>query len=295
MTSDRRRLEDDDSFRIRNTPLRPRQRREIIERPGRFHIESDAGEVILAPEEGQQRLYWAFHDTESMRQQFPEMWAEALEHIDRDEVDYVAMDLAGLPTREWLSPLLKDADFELFAEWMVMEQPELDPTAIPEFPDGVKMRRAGDDDLDRLHEIWTEAYGDYGDGDATFNWILESAGWAGALEKGGEIVAFAVNAPVERAEGRVLTAAVAPEAWGHGYGRLILGAALYQLASKEAIKATIKVRPDIKQSLRTCSDLGFKFSRAGLEFRRTVDEDAIREKREAQRVAGVKARFGNWR
>jgi len=295
MTSDRRRLEDEGSFSIRNTPLRARQRRDLIERPGRFHIESEDGEVILAPDEGQLRLFWAFRDVESMRQQFPEMWAEAREQLDPDEVDYVSMDLSGLPTREWLEPLLKDADFELFAEWMEMANPDLDANNIPEFPDGLKMRRAGDDDLERLHEIWTEAYGDYGDGDATFNWILETAGWAGALEVDGDVVAFAANAPVERAEGRILTAAVAPEAWGNGYGRLILGAALYQLAAKDAVRATVKVRPDIKPSLRTCADLGFKFSRAGLEYRRPVDEDAIREKREARRVAGVKARFGNWR
>lgn len=291
-----RRLEQDVAFTLKNTPLRPRERQALLERPGTFFIESDNGEVYLAPDEGQQKLFWAFRDVEAMRQDFAPMWQQVREHIDREEVDYVSTDVSGLPTREWLDPMLRDADFELFAEWMEMANPDLDQDAVPEFPDGVTMRKGTDTDLERFYEIWSEAYGDYGDGPATFDWVTSQAAWAGALENAdGDVVAFAFNSAVERAEGRILAAAVAPEAWGNGYGRLILAAATYQLAASDAVKASIRVRPDIKQSLRTCSDLGFKFSRAGIEYRREVDEEAIAAKREERRVAGVKARFGKWR
>ncbi|MEX2032086.1 MAG: GNAT family N-acetyltransferase [Dehalococcoidia bacterium] len=291
-----RRLEQDVAFTLKNTPLRPRERQALLERPGTFYIESDNGEVFLVPDEGQQKLFWAFRDVESMRQDFAPMWKQVRERIDREEVDYVSTDVSGLPTREWLDPMLQDADFELFAEWMEMANPDLDQDAIPEFPDGVTMRKGTDADLERFYEIWSEAYGDHGDGPATFDWLTEQAAWAGALEDAdGDVVAFAFNSPVERAEGRILAAAVAPEAWGHGYGRLILSAATYQLVANDAVRASVRVRPDIKQSLRTCADLGFKFARAGIEYRRSVDEEAIAAKREERRVAGVKARFGKWR
>lgn len=294
--NERRQLEAEDAvFELKNTPLRPRERRELLERDGTFHVQSPNGEVILAPVQGQQELFWAFRSVEDMRQEFPAMWQQAREQIDRDEVDYVTTDVSGLSTREWLDPLLRDADFEFFAEWMDMSNPDLDEDAVPEFPDGVTMRKAQDTDLERIYEIWSEAYGEYGDGPATFDWLTEQAAWAGALEADGELVAFAFNSPVERAEGRVLAAAVAPEAWGNGYGRLILAAAVYQLAATEAVRANIRVRPDIKQGLRTCSDLGFKYARAGIEYRRSIDEEAIAEKREQRRIAGVKARFGKWR
>ena len=55
------------------------------------------------------------------------------------------------------------------------------------------------------------------------------------------------------------------------------------------------MRPDIKQSLRVCSELGFRHLRSGIEFRRSIDEQAITAKREARRIGGVKARFGDWR
>ncbi|MCK9485616.1 MAG: GNAT family N-acetyltransferase [Dehalococcoidia bacterium] len=295
--NERRQLEaEDTAFALKNTPLRPRERRALLEAPGTFHVGSDDGEVFLADVEGQQALFWSFRDVESMRQQFPDMWQEAREHIRRDEVDHVTTDVSGLPTREWLEPLLRDADFEFFAEWMEMSNPDLDADAVPEFPDSLTMRKATEDDLERMYEIWSAAYGDYGDGPASFDWLTEQAGWAGALEdEDGELIAFAFNSPVERAEGRVLAAAVAPEAWGNGYGRLILAAAVYQLAASDAVRATIRVRPDIKPALRTCADLGFKYARAGLEYRRPVDEEAIAQKWEERRVAGVKARFGKWR
>jgi hypothetical protein len=210
-------LEVTEPFAVKNTPLRERERERLLERPGTLHLEGEEGELILAHDMGQQRLWWAFRSTEDMRQAFPAMWAEVIEHIDRESIDYVAMDLSGLPTRTWLDPILADADFEFFAEWMDMAHPDIADAPVPEFAEGVRMRRATDEDLGRFYEIWLAAYGDYGDGPATFDWLTDEAAWSGALEDDeGNIVAFAMNSAVEGAEGRVLAAAVAPEAWGNG-------------------------------------------------------------------------------
>jgi len=289
-------IEISEPFTVRNAPLRPRDREEILSRNGSFQIESESGEVILAPDLGQQRLWWAFRTQEDMRRDFPEMWPEIKARIAYGEVDYVAMDLSGLPTRQWLEPLLQDADFEFFAEWMDMANPDITSTPVPEFPEGLRMRKGTDDDLSAFYEIWSQAYGELGDGPATFDWLVDLAAWTGALEdESGKVIAFAMNGEVEAGEGRVLAAAVAPESWGNGYGELILGAATYALAAADAVRATIRVRPDITQSLRVCANAGYRHQRGGLEYRRTTDEEAIAAKRDARRVAGVKARFGRWR
>ena len=283
-------------FAVKNAPLRPSDREEILARDGAVLFESDSGEVILAPDAGQQRLWWAYRTSEDMRQEFPGLWPEIKAHIDYDNVDYVAMDLSGLPTRQWLEPLLQDTDFEFFAEWMDMANPDITSAPVPEFPDGLTMRRGTDDDLERFNEIWSEAYGDFSDGPASFDWLVDGADWMGALEdEDGEVVAFAMNSEIEGAEGRILAAAVAPSAWGNGYGELIVGAATYAMAAADAVRAVVRVRPDIKQALRICSGAGYRHHRGGLEYRRTTDEESITEKREAKRVAGVKARFGRWR
>jgi ribosomal protein S18 acetylase RimI-like enzyme len=280
---------------IRNMPLRPRAWNALLETPGASVIDAEGGTLALIPERGELHLYWAFSSTEHMRQLFGEMFEELRPEFTTDATDYVVLDLVEVHGKEWLDPILHDAAFDFFAEWLTMTHPSLDPNAIPTFPDGVKMRLAKAADSDRVHELWTEAYGELSDGPRAIDTALASASWIGVMEEGGEIVAFAANGEIVESEGRILTAAVAPEARRRGYGKLALAAAAYQLTTQGARAATVIGRPDVPFALRTASSLGFRPGRGGLEYRRPTDEDAIREQREAARVRGVKARFGGWR
>lgn len=293
--NERQRIADAQPFLLRNVPLRPRQWERLLTTPGAVRLSDKRGEMLLVPERGQYHLHWAYDDIESMRLLFPKMWAQIRRQVNPDQADHIQLDLVEVQNRDWFDPMLNDADFFLFAEWMEMVHPDLDPKKVPEFPDGVKMRRATDNDLDAFSEIWSDAYGDLNDGERTFEAMVEEVTWAGALEADGKIVAFAMNGAIEHTEGEILAACVAPDAWGNGYGRLVLGAAAYRHASQGAVRARIKVRPDIKPALKTCADLGFRFHRAGVEYRRPVDEEAIARAREERRVIGVKARFGGWR
>ncbi len=294
MNQQHRVIEPASPFSLRNMPVRPRAWQALVDTEGATHVSNEDGEMLLVPEQGQLRLYWAFVDIEAMRLSFADMFAAIRDDIRADRADYVAMDLVGLPDRDWLNPLLREVDLEFFAEWMEMTQPDLSTLAVPEFPDGAKMRRAQDADVERMRAIYEEAYGRLADGEGAFDAMVADAEWGGVLEADGEIVGFALNGGVERGEGRVLTVAVAGGRWVD-LGKSLLQAAAYQLGSREALQATIKVRPDITQTLRMCSDLGFRHARAGVEYRRDVDEAAIAAARDARRIAGVKARFGNWR
>ena len=115
------------------------------------------------------------------------------------------------------------------------------------------MRLAKDADRDRLRELWAEAYGELADGSHAIDAALDEASWIGVLEADREIVAFAANGEVVDAEGRILTAAVAPEARRQGYGKLALAAAAYQLTTQGARAATVIGRPDVPFALRTVS------------------------------------------
>ena len=280
---------------MRNTPMSPREWQELTDVPGVTSISADVGDLALVRQRGELALYWQFEDLDSMRQHFQPMFEELREEIAGADVDFVTMDLVQVRERDWLKPLLADADFEFFAEWLDMIHPGLDPEAIPEFPEGVEMRRASDDDVERMFEIWNAAYGELARAAGTFDYYLDTHTWAGVLERDGEILGFAINGPVRAAEGVVLEVAVAPEHRGHGYGQLLLEAATFQLTTQDARRATIRVRPDIKQALRSCSEVGFKPGTGGLEYRRTTDEALIAERREERRKTGVKARFGGWR
>ncbi len=290
MTSDATQL----ALPMKNTPLRPRAWRELLETEDAVVVEAEDGQMALVPQDGQVRLYYAFAGIEAMRTLFADLFEALREDIPGYDADYLAIDLVSAGNRNWLDPTLQTTDFTQFAEWMEMTRPELD-SAPPEFPDDVSMRRAAEGDLDRIREISTEAFGEIADGPRTLESHLRTESWTGVLLRDDEIVAFAINGAVESGEGRILSAAVAPEAWGNGYGKLVVAAAAYQFTTQDAARATITVRPDITQSLRACSELGFRPGRAGIEYRRPVDESIIAERKETAQFAGTKARYGNWR
>jgi GNAT superfamily N-acetyltransferase len=280
---------------MRNTPMSARDWNELVNSSGATSISGDVGDLALIRQQGELALYWQFEDLDGMRQHFQPMFDELREEIASADVDFVTMDLVQVRERDWLKPLLDDASFSFFAEWLDMTHPGLDPEAMPEFPAGFEMRRPTDDDVERMFEIWNGAYGELSRAAGTFDHYLDEHTWAGVLETDGEIVGFAINGPVRAAEGVVLEVAVAPEHWGNGYGKLLLEAATYQLTTQDARRATVRVRPDIKPSLRACADVGFRPGTGGLEYRRTTDEEAIAERLEERRKTGVKARFGGWR
>lgn len=281
---------------LRNAPIRARAWRELLEKDDVASIASDGGEMVLALQDGQLNLHYAFADLEEMRREFVPLFDELKAEIDSFDADYVRIDLVQLSDRTWIEPLLAETDFQPFGEWMDMVRLELEPEMLPpEFPDGVTMRRGGPDDSDAIVEIESAAFDEVGDGEATTRARVETAAWVGVLERDGKPVAYALNDEVERAEGHVTSSAVHPDAWGSGFGVLVLAAATYQLVASDARSATVRVRPEIIPALRTTREAGFKAGPRGIEWRRPADEDVIAERRQALRVKGVKARFGGWR
>jgi len=280
---------------MRNTPMQDNDWAELIELPGVTSVAADVGSLALVPQMGEVALYWQFTSLDSMRQHFQPMFDELRPEIKESGVDFISMDMVQVRDRDWIQPLLDDAHFEFFAEWLGMTHPSLEPEAVPEIPDHMQLRQAVDDDVEKMFEIWTDGYGDLVQGPGTFNHYLDSSSWIGILEDDGVIVGFAINGPVEAGTGIIFDVVIASDHWNNGYGRLMLDAAAYQLTTQDARRAVIRVRPDIKQALRVCSNAGFRAGIGGIEYRRSTDEEAIVQMKAERRKSGVKARFGGWR
>ena len=295
MTLERREM-DEARPRIRNTPMRPRAWRELLESDDIASVESEVGAILLVDQDGQLNLHYAFVGQEEMHHQFSPLFEALSPEIDSFDAEYLRIDLVQVPDRNWIEPLLHAADFRDFGEWIDMVRPDLDPDAPPpEFPPGIAMRRAGPEDADGIVAIEAAAYGDFSDGEAATRQRLEEGLWSGVLERNGDLVAYAINGPVERAEARILSAAVDPDATGDGFGRLVIEAAVYQLTANEAGSAVVRVRPEIPQALKVSQALGFSPGAGGVELRRPADEQEIAERREEEHSRGMKARFGDWR
>lgn len=287
---------EDNQHQIRNTPIRLRDWRELLESDDVASIEGPDGTLALVEQDGQLNLHYGFSGPEEMRYQFEELFNQLSPEIDTFDAQYVRIDLVQVPDRNWIEPLLHNVDFRDFGGWIDMIRADLDHTAPPpEFPPGIEIRRAEPEDADRIVEIELAAYGDFSDGEMTTRQRLESALWTGVLLRGDQVVAYAINGPVELAHARILSAAVDPSESGNGFGKIVSSAAIYQLTASDARSAIVRVRQEMPQALKVAQDLGFTPGHGGMELRRPVDEQEIIERRQQERYRGMKARFGDWR
>jgi len=284
------------SMLIRNTPKSQNEWKKLIEAEGVTSIDTDFAQMAIVQEKGQLTVHWAFEDINVMREHFIPMFEELRPEIADADVEFIALDLVQFQNRDWIQPLLVDTNFYFFAEWMNMEHAGLDPENIPDFPDNVIMRQATDEDVEKMYLIWVQSYGDLIVSPATFDYYLENQTWIGALERDGEVIGFAINGPVVSGLGEIFEVTVDSRFEDEEYKSLLLSAAAYQLTTQDAMRAAIKVRPDIKNALRTCADLGFRPGVGGLEYRRSTDEEYnLSKQKERRSASGVKARFGDWR
>jgi GNAT superfamily N-acetyltransferase len=280
---------------VRNVPVRARAWQQLLDAETTEAVESEGGEMAIAFVEGQLQLFFAFETMEAMKAAFRAMWDALHEELQEIDLPYLRFDLVQFPVREWIDPMLDEVGFVPFGEWMELEHRELADLVPPEAPGGVRIRRATEADFDRIVAIEEDSYEDFADGEEATRARLESAAWAGVLEEDGEVIGYAINGAVEGGVGRILSSAVAAEQWGRGLGVVMLQAAAFQIASQGARQAVVRGRPSIPRSVPTAVAAGFRPGRSGTEFRRSLDEEEIAERRRKRQYDGVKARFGNWR
>ncbi len=293
MTGERRVLEARTA--VRNVPIKPREWERLLDLDDTEAVEVDGGEMAFVLRDGQLHLMFAFDSNEIMKAAFNPMWAALKPKLRRYQVPYLRLDLVSFPVREWIDHMLDEADFLPFAEWIDMEHREPSDVLPPEAPAGIVIRKAAAKDAPRILEIESEAYDEYSDSPEVMRTRLDGALWSGVLEEDGTVVAYAVNAEPEDGIGRILSAAVAPEARGRGLGRVIVQTAAYQLAASGSRQLAVLARPDIPHSIETARAVGFRPGRSGTEFRRLLDEKANAARRKQRHVEGMKVRFGEWR
>jgi len=284
-----------DALQTRNAPRSIDEWEALLDSDTAEVVETDVGEMALAPDRGQLHLHYAFDDLEALTAAWHPCFDALRERITNSGHPYVTIDLVEHANRRWIESLLAECDFQEMGEWLELVHPGLRGMEPPEIPEGLTMRRAQPDDADAIVAIEGAAYGEWTDGEAATLARIEAAGWTGVLERAGEVIAYAINTPVEDGRGEVLSCAVAPDAQGDGIGKVILGAATYQLSASDAREAAVRVRPDIPKAARTATAIGYLVGKRGIELRRDSDEEVLRQARDDARVRGMKVRFGGWR
>ncbi|MXW24360.1 MAG: GNAT family N-acetyltransferase [Chloroflexi bacterium] len=284
-----------DALQTRNAPRSIDEWEALLDSDAAEVVETDIGEMAIVRERGQLHLHYAFDDLEALTAAWHPCFDALRERIGGSGFPYVTIDLVEHINRRWIENLLAECDFQEMGEWLELVHPGLRDVVPPEIPEGLTMRRAQPDDADAIVAIEGAAYGEWTDGEAATLARIEAAGWTGVLERDGEVIAYAINTPVGDGRGEVMSCAVTPDAQGGGIGKVILGAATYQLAASDGREAAVRVRPDIPQAARTATAVGYLVGRRGIELRRDSDEEVLRQARDDARVRGMKVRFGGWR
>ncbi len=293
MTTERRQMQQFD-IAVRNAPIRPREWERLLGQPDTEALQTAGAEMALVMQQGQLHLMFAFESKEVLTTAFNPMWNALQKRLQQFNVPYVKLDLVAFTVREWLDPMLEMHGFLSTPEWMDLEHRALVEVTPPEVPAGLSIRRATADDHDRIVAIEADSYGAAADGSEATRVRLADAVWAGVLVEEGAVIGYAINTAPDAGIGRVLSCAIANEAWGRGLGKVMLGAATYQIASVEARQAIVRGRPDVPRSLPTAVAVGYRPGRSGFELRRTTDEKALADRIKQRQVDGVKVRFGRW-
>ncbi|MCY4615774.1 MAG: GNAT family N-acetyltransferase, partial [Chloroflexi bacterium] len=282
----------DDALQTRNMPRTVDEWEDLLDSDGTHAVETEVGEMAFVEDGGQLHLHYAFDTLEAMKQVWHSMFEVLRPRILDLGYPYLVIDLVEHPNRRWIEGLLDENDFEQLGDWLEFTHNDIRNLDPPEIPTGLTMRRGNEDDHEAVIDLEGRAYGDFTDGaTATRNRLAEAA-WLGVLERDGELIAYALNSAVEEGAGTVISCAVQPREQNRGIGKVILGAATYQLASAGSRTAAVRVWPEIPRGARIAQAIGYRVGRRGIELRRDSDEAVLEQHREEQRIRNMRVRFG---
>ena len=285
----------DDALQTRNMPRSIDEWEQLLDGDGTHAVETDVGEMAFVEDGGQLHLHYAFDTLEAMKLVWHSMFDVLRPRILEMGYPYLVIDLVEHPNRRWIEGLLDENDFERLGDWLEFTHNDIRDLAPPEIPAGLTMRRGNEDDHEAVIALEGRAYGDFTDGATATRGRLGEAAWLGVLERDGELIAYALNSAVEGGSGTVISCAVQPREQNRGIGKVILGAATYQLASAGARTAAVRVWPEIPRGARIAQALGYRVGRRGIGLRRDSDEELLAQHREEQRIRNMRVRFGGWR
>ena len=252
------------------------------------------GNVIAAIPAGETKLAYAFTSDIAFVEHFPPMLDQLVPRIRRAlAADTVRYRLSHNPSRPIVEPVLKKAWFTPKRRWIEFSI-DRRAVAVPAAPRSVKFREATAADADAMAHLDLEAFPDTPEGASSIRPRLESGNLAALLATArDEPIGFCSYAQPDPGEGYVHTLAVTESRRNEGIGEALTLRALKRLFADGAQRVALTTDDDNANAIRLYMKLGFRQSRAGVDYERPTDPRAIR--RMQQRSLGTLIKFGGWR
>lgn len=261
------------------------------ERPELVIVDGDA--VLVGwPRRQRLDLEYAFRDRDAFARQFPAMFGRLLPALRMEEAPLgIRIRLTNRSDRPYVEPLLFAQAFELSREWMEMTLVELpDESGAPgdDVAPGFRLRPATADDAEAIVRLEEACF-------PNPQLTLEGAREAvrGALLfrllEEARTGTLAASLLLERrgSLGYVSTIAVHPDYQRRGLGEALMRWALAWFRSQGLRSAALTVTVGNGPAIALYRKLGFTVTEMGLDYRRPIDEDEVRQVLEKHRAVHI--------
>lgn len=263
------------------------------ERPEYIAVDGDA---VLIAERLPDRvdLHYAFPDQASFAKQFAPMFERLLPLFTISDAPFgMCLRLTDRAHRPYVEPVLFAQAFQQSREWMRMELVELpaaDPTVEAIAP-GFRLRPARPDDAEAIVQLINVAFE---------NPSVNPRSWVEALESGRQIQILENDTrqnagllhlrPEDAATGYVSELAVHPEYQRRGLGEALMRWALVWFREQGLRRAALTTNTDNARAIALYRKLGFTVAEIGVDYRRPIDEDEVRQVLEKHRGVHIRVR-----
>lgn len=264
------------------------------EHPGRIVAEGDSLLISWA-DLYVVRLEYGFRDTDAFVQHFPGMLQRLLPALDAESAPMgLRLRLTDAPSRPFIEPALSAQAFEVTRDWLRMTLAKL-PSGGPrtdEVAPGFALRAARAGDADEIVNIYSTAFAvslltaeiaeERVDQASVFRMLEDSAS--------GRAVGL-LSLRVERpGEGYVSDVALHPDFHRRGLGEAMMRWALAWFRQEGLGSAALTVSTDNGPAIALYRKLGFEPTEKGLDYRRPLDEDEVRQVLEKRQTTYIRGR-----
>jgi len=266
-----------------------------LEREHADHIVVEGEAVLVAQPRGHQiDLHYAFPDRDAFARQFPAMFQRLVAAVRPDEGPLgFRLKLTDAPSRPYVEPVLSAQAFELIRDWVRMALAELpaDVECSDDLAPGFVLRPAGPDDAEAIAQLEAVAFAVSWLTPAVARRMLAQAQVLRLLEETstGRAAGF-LHVRLDPPTGYVSDVAVHPDYQRRGLGEALLRWALGWFRQQGLRSAALTVNTDNAPAIALYRKLGFAPAETGLDYRRPIDEEEVRQVLEKHRAAHIRVR-----
>jgi ribosomal-protein-alanine N-acetyltransferase len=264
------------------------------ERPALVIVDGDAV-LIGCPASGAIDLQYAFAGHEALARLFPAMLQRLLPATNADEAPLgLRFRLTERSARAYIEPVLSANAFELVRQWWRMTLAELPETSLrsDDIAPGFLLRPARPEDAEAIAEVDAASFPPPWLTPDTARALVERARLFRIVEDAGSrravgFLRLRTDAP---GVGYVSDLAVHPDYWRRGLGEAMLRWGLAWFRSQGLKSAALQVNTDNAPAIALYRKLGFVAGEIGLDYRRPLDEDEVRQVLEKRRAEPIVVR-----